>query len=134
MSSVPRRFIGGADMSANITAPSVRTLNVSNSAGMSDLPISDCSPRRRIPVRRQEWPEHRDQLLRRLLCDPVSAVGNDLAFHVVSNQPHRVRHAFADALASADGENGQRQLALLALRVLRDGDVDRSIRRETATE
>jgi len=75
-----------------------------------------------------------EQLLRRLLGDPVPAVGNNLAVHVLSNQPHGVRYAFTETLRSADGEHGQRQLALFALFVLRDGDVDRSIRRKTAPE
>src|SRR5262249_57968580 len=87
-----------------------------------------------IPVRSQEWSERLQQLLWRLLGHPVSALRNDLAFHVVSNQAHGVGHTIGDAFASTDGENRQRQPALLALPVLRDGDVDRSIRRETATE
>src|SRR5262245_14519890 len=89
---------------------------------------------RGLSVRRQEWGERCQQLLRRLLSNPVPAVRNDRALHVLSNQPHGVRDAFADGFASADGEHGQRQPALLALFVLRDRDVDRSIRRKTATQ
>src|SRR5262249_8532423 len=85
------------------------------------------SPRGAIPVRRQERRDRCEQLLRRLLGDPVPALGNDLAFHVLSNQPHSARGAFAETFASTDGEHGQRQLALLALCVLRARDVDRSI-------
>src|SRR5262245_46788913 len=92
------------------------------------------SLRRGITVRRQEWGEHGQQLLRPFFSDPVPAVENDLALHVLSNQSHGVHDAFAERLASADGKHGQGQLALLALFVLRDGDVDRSVRRETAAQ
>src|SRR5262245_58100299 len=100
-------------MSANKTAPSVRTLSVSKSTGMAISTQSSRSLRRAIPVRSQEWSERLQQLLRCLLGDPVSAVGNDVAFHVLSNQPHGVGHAFAEGFASADGQYGQRQFALL---------------------
>src|SRR5262245_59751294 len=99
-------------------------------ASRTQLPLV----RRAISVRRQERSERRQQLLWRLLGDPMSAVGNELALHVLSNQPHGLRDALAEGFASADREHGQRHFALLALFVLRDGDIDRSIRSETAAE
>src|SRR5262245_35092619 len=102
-------------MSANTTAPSVRTLSVSKSSGMAIPTQSSRSLRRAIPVRSQEWSQRLQQLLRRLLGDPVAALGNDRAFHVVRNQSHGVGHAFAEGPAATDGEYGQRQLALLPL-------------------
>src|SRR5690349_7401169 len=121
-------------MSANKTAPSVLTLSVSKSNGMAVSTQSSRSLCGAIPVRSQEWFERLQQLIRCLLGDPVSAGGNDRAFDIVSNQPHGVGHAFAEGFASADSEYRQRQLALLPLFVLRDRNVDRSIRGKTAAE
>src|SRR6185295_17337428 len=93
-------------MSANTTAPSVRTLSVWKCSGIVVSTQSSRSLRRVIPVRSQEWSERLQQLLGCLFGDPVSALGNDLGFHVVGHQPHGAGHAFAEGLASADGEYG----------------------------
>ena len=50
-----------------------------------------------------------------------------MALHVVGDEPHRARSAFAEAFASADGKDGQSQSPGLALLVLRDAGVDRAV-------
>src|SRR5262245_14927818 len=121
-------------MSVNTTAPSVRTLIVSKSIDMAISTRSSRSLCRAIAVGSEEWSEHLQQRVGSFLRDPVAALGNDPGFHVVGNQPHGVGHALTEPFASADGEHGQRQLVLLPLFVLRDGDVNRPIRRKAATE
>src|SRR5262245_63569052 len=97
-------------MSANATAPFVRTLIVSKSIDMAISTQSSRSLWRAIAVGSEEWSEHLQQRVGSFLRDPVSALGNDLAFDVVGNQPHGVGHALTEPFASADGEHGQRQL------------------------
>src|SRR5262245_14515411 len=121
-------------MSANITAPAVRTLSVSKSSGMAISTQRSRLLRRAIPVRSQEGRNRCYQLLRRLLSNPVSAVRDYLALHVVGNQAHGVRDAFAEGFAAPNCEDGQRQLVILPLLVLGDGDIDRPIRGKAATE
>src|SRR5262249_50645482 len=144
-SAGPRRFIGGAAISANRTAPSLRTLSVSKSIAISFLlgepsarldegivrahgPVS-CSLYRAgsVAIRGQERCQRRQQLLWRLLGDPVAAFGDDDTLHVVGDELHRADDAFADALSASNRKNRERQTAHLALSILRNGRVDRPV-------
>jgi hypothetical protein len=64
----------------------------------------------------------------------VAAAGNDQTMHVVGGQLHRARGPLADAFRSADGQDGQGQPPFLALLVLRDGGIERTVGRKGAAQ
>jgi hypothetical protein len=59
-------------------------------------------PRPVRPGRGQERGQRRQQLLGRLLSDPVTGAGNDQALHVIGDERHRVPDPFTGAFRPAD--------------------------------
>ena len=64
---------------------------------------------------------------------PVGA-GDGHGLHVVGGELHRVRDPFTAAVLSADGQHRQGQPPSLALRLLRDGGIERPVPSEAAAQ
>jgi hypothetical protein len=64
----------------------------------------------------------------------VAGAGNDQALHVVREELHRIADVFTVACRSADRQDGHGQPPGLALLVLCDGRIERSIGPEVAAQ
>ncbi len=64
----------------------------------------------------------------------MAGAGNDQALHVVRDELHRVRDVVAEAHRAADRQHGHGQPLRLALRVLRDRGIERSVKPEAAAQ
>src|SRR4051794_26020910 len=97
-----------------------------------------CDPERpagrAVAVGGQERGQRRQHLLGSLLGDPVAGAGDDHALHVVRGGLHPVPDLFTPAFRSADRQDGHPKRPVLALRVLCQGRIERSVEPEAATQ
>jgi hypothetical protein len=82
----------------------------------------------------EELGQRREQLLGRLLGDPVGGAGQNHALNVVRDELHRVGRAFAAAFLAADRQDGHGQPPRLPLFVLRGRRADGAVELKAAAQ
>src|SRR5262249_59789130 len=97
-------------------------------------PVTTTLISRGLPVWGQKCGKRGQQLLGRLLGDPVAAAGEDYGLHVIGDEFHRVPGAFTGAFPAAHRQDGEGQPPGLALLVLRGAGGDGAVEPETAAQ